>query len=125
MKNQINRKKWIGKSKFIEKEGSKMMVKKLVIVFVVAFFLITSQSLVIAQEKIELRQSVGIKEALIEHTGKRVSVTLDSGAELGGVITKVGDYLVHISKLTGKEYFDAFIRIDKISSLIIRAKSDR
>ena len=93
--------------------------------FVVAIFLVIFQSLVPAQEKIELRQSYGIKEVLIEYTGKRVSVTLDSGAVFEGILTKVGDHLIHISRLTGKEYFDAMIRVDKISSVVIRAKSDR
>jgi phosphate uptake regulator len=102
-----------------------MKIKLLVMVFVVAICFITFQDLVAAEDKIELRQSAGIKEVLAEFTGKRVSVTLDSGVELGGIITRVGDHLVHISRLTGRDYFDALIRIDRISSVIVRAKSDR
>jgi hypothetical protein len=92
---------------------------------VVAVFLIAFQSIVAAQEKIELRQDIGIKEALLQFTGKRVSVTLDSGTAYEGILTKVGDHLIHISRLTGKEYFDAVIRIDKISALVVRTRSDR
>ena len=91
----------------------------------VAIALLASQGLVAAQDRIELQPPAGIKEILTEFTGKRVSVTLDSGAELGGIITKVGDQLVHMSRLTGKEYFDAVIRIDKISSVTIRTRTDR
>ena len=102
-----------------------MRKKRFIMGFVVAIFLIISQGLVTAQEKIELQQSYGIKEVLIKYTGKRVSVTLDSGAVFEGILTKVGDHLVHISRLRGKEYFDAMIRVDKISSVVIRAKSGR
>lgn len=102
-----------------------MKAKRLMMGLVVAMFLIASQSIVAAQEKIELRQSIGMKEALMEFTGKRVSVTLDSGTAYEGILTKVGDHLIHISRLTGKEYFDAMIRIDKVNALVVRAKSGR
>lgn len=90
-----------------------------------AICFLTFQSISAAEEKLEFRQSSGIKEILIQFTGKKVSVILDSGGEMGGTITKVGDHLVHLSKLTGREYFDAVIRIDRINSVIIRVKTDR
>ena len=102
-----------------------MTAKRVMMGLVVAVFLIAFQSTVAAQEKIELRQDIGIKEALIQFTGKRVSVTLDSGTAYEGILTKVGDHLIHISRLTGKEYFDALLRIEKISALVVRTKSDR
>jgi len=100
-------------------------VKRVLLGLIVAVSMIASQSIVAAQDKIELRQDIGIKEALIQFTGKRVSVTLDSGTAYEGILTKVGDHLVHISRLTGKEYFDALIRIEKISGLVVRTKSGR
>lgn len=102
-----------------------MKVKRVLAGLIVAVSMIASQSIVAAQDKIELRQDIGIKEALIQFTGKRVSVTLDSGTAYEGILTKVGDHLVHISRLTGKEYFDAVIRIEKISALVVRTKSGR
>lgn len=102
-----------------------MEVKRVLVGLIVAVSMIASQSIVAAQDKIELRQDIGIKEALIQFTGKRVSVTLDSGTAYEGILTKVGDHLVHISRLTGKEYFDALIRIEKISGLVVRTKSGR
>ncbi len=102
-----------------------MRAKRMMMGLVVAVCLIAFQGMVSAQDKIELRQDIGIKEALIQFTGKRVSVILDSGTAYEGILIKVGDHLVHISKLTGKEYFDAVIRIEKISGLVVRAKSDR
>ena len=99
--------------------------KRVLVGLIVAVSMIASQSIVAAQDKIELRQDIGIKEALIQFTGKRVSVTLDSGTAYEGILTKVGDHLIHISRLTGKEYFDAVIRIEKISGLVVRTKSGR
>ena len=92
---------------------------------VAAIFLMASQGFVSAQEKLELRTPAGVKDILSEFSGKRVSVTLESGSGIEGVITKVGDHLVHFSRLTGKEYFDALIRIDKIIAVTIRTRTDR
>ncbi len=50
-------------------------------------------------------------------TGKKVYVTLDSGKTLSGMVKAVGNHLVHLEKLDGKEYFDALIRIENISAV--------
>jgi len=52
--------------------------------------------------------------------GKKVSVTLDSGNTLTGIVKEVGDHLVHLEKLDGKEYYDALIRIERIDALEAR-----
>ncbi len=99
-----------------------MRVRRVLLGLVVAIFLMVSLEVVSGQEKVELGQTAGIKEILTAFTGKLVYVRLESGAEMGGIITKVGDHLVHFSRLTGKEYFDALIRIDKIISVTIRTR---
>jgi hypothetical protein len=53
-------------------------------------------------------------------TGKKVNVTLDSGVIIVGLVKGVGDHLVHLEKLAGKEYFDALIRIDRIDAIDAR-----
>jgi small nuclear ribonucleoprotein (snRNP)-like protein len=47
-------------------------------------------------------------------TGKSVELTLTSGQKIVGVIKEVGDNLLHIEKIQGKEFYDALIRIDNI-----------
>ena len=50
-------------------------------------------------------------------TGKKIYVTLDSGKIIAGLVKEVGDHLVHLEKVEGKEYFDAVIRIESISAI--------
>lgn len=52
--------------------------------------------------------------------GKRVYVTLDSGKSFAGFVKEVGDHLVHLEKLDGKDFFDALIRIENISAIDAR-----
>ena len=96
----------------------------IVAVFVVVICLGFSQ-IVLAQEmKFELNKGFGMKEILASHEGKRVAIRLDGGEELEGVVTRVGDQLVHFSKLSKREFYDAVIRIDKINAMIFRARNN-
>lgn len=75
-----------------------------------------------AEEPYQLKQASVIKEVLFDHAGRKVSVRLDSGEELTGTVTKVGDHLVHVSRLSGRDFYDAVIRIDRVSAVIFRAR---
>ena len=72
--------------------------------------------------KLELKTSTSIKELLAELTGKRVAVRLESGEQIKGTVTMVGNSLAHISKLSGKDLYDAVASIDKVSAVIIKAR---
>ncbi|MBF0607651.1 MAG: hypothetical protein SFH39_06470 [Candidatus Magnetobacterium sp. LHC-1] len=65
-----------------------------------------------------------IKDALSERIGKRVILKMDSGETLEGTVTTVGEQVVTISKLTGKDFYDAIIRIDKINSVVFKAREN-
>jgi len=48
---------------------------------------------------------------------KKVYITLDSGKIFSGIVKAIGNHLIHLEKLDGKEYFDALIRIENISAI--------
>lgn len=52
--------------------------------------------------------------------GKKVHVTLESGKTLAGFVKEVGNHLIHLEKLDGKDFFDALIRIENISAIEAR-----
>jgi hypothetical protein len=49
--------------------------------------------------------------------GKKVTVTLNSGKTLTGMVKKVGNNLLHLEKLDNKNFYDALIRIEKIVAI--------
>lgn len=53
-------------------------------------------------------------------TGKKVHLSLLGGASLSGSVKAVGNDLLHLEKLEGKEYFDALIRITDIAAIDTR-----
>lgn len=93
-----------------------------VVLLVLCFGLFKSS---FAQEmKFELNKGYGMKEILTGYTGKRVAIRLNAGEELEGIVTSVGDHLVHISKLSRRDFYDAVIRIDKVDAVIFRVRTN-
>lgn len=70
--------------------------------------------------KFEPKTSTTLREALIDLKKERVSLTLESGEQIEGIVTMVGDSIVYVTQLTGKVYYDAVVSIDKISAITLR-----
>lgn len=100
-----------------------MRAKRMVVaVLIFTLCVVFSQGLFAQEAKFELNKGYGIKEILGTYEGKRVAIRLDGSEELEGIVTRVGDHLVHISKLSKRDFYDAVIRIDRIDAIIFRVR---
>ena len=90
---------------------------------VVAVILAFTCSDLIAQSKIDLQPSDTILSILQKNTGQTVELRMKSGEKIGGKVEKVGDKLVHLSQLTGAEFFDAAVDTSDVAAVIVRAKA--
>lgn len=75
---------------------------------------------VVPVEGVQYNVSAPLNANLKTLTGKTVDLTLASGQQLTGVVSNVGEHLMHLEKLQGKEFFDALIRIDSIVAISTR-----
>ena len=95
-----------------------------VILFCGAFFVAPvvsdAKQTIVAVEGANFNVGVSMGKNLKSFVGKRVSLTLVSGKNFDGIVKQVGKHLVHLEKISGKEYFDALIRIDNISAIDAR-----
>ena len=83
-------------------------------------FLFPSQSqarTVVPVEGSNFDLSATLADNLKSYTGKNVFVHLKSGTTLQGTVKAVGNGLVHLEKLNGKDFYDALIRIEEISAI--------
>ncbi len=81
---------------------------------------VQAESKVIAVEDVSYSINSSLAENLKSLVGKKVQVSLGSGDTVSGVVKEVGNHLVHLEKLKGKEYFDALIRIKNINAISTR-----
>jgi len=100
-----------------------MRVRIMTAVLVFSLVCIVSAGLLYAEEKkLVVNASDGIREVLTANIGKRVAVRTDAGEGLEGNIASVGLQVVHIEKLSGKDFYDAVVKIDRISSVTLRVR---
>lgn len=70
----------------------------------------------------QINLEITLAENLKAFQGKTVTVTLSSGQAVSGMVKDVKNGLLHLEKLAQKEFFDAVVIIDKISTVEVRVR---
>jgi hypothetical protein len=99
---------------------TEIMIMKNPLILAALFIAAVTCSSLLAQEKAALQPSTTVGGILQGSTGKSVELHLRSGEKMGGKVAQVTDNIVHLSNLTGAEYFDAFIDVKDVSAVIVR-----
>ena len=55
-------------------------------------------------------------------SGKSVELVLDNGKSYKGKLGAVGDHMVVVTELEGREFFDALVAIEQIAAIEVRAR---
>ncbi|MEA3207990.1 MAG: hypothetical protein QOE70_1047 [Chthoniobacter sp.] len=88
-----------------------------------ALFLALGAPVHAADTGLEFQDNDAVPVVLARQGGKVVELRLKSGEKIGGKVEKVGAKLVHLSQITGAEFFEAVVLLDDISAVVVRAKS--
>jgi len=72
---------------------------------------------------LDLNSPDAIRINLERFMGERITVSLTGGGELQGVVSKVGVTTLYITELTGREFFDAVVRLDHISAVVVKMRN--
>lgn len=72
---------------------------------------------------LDLDSPDSIRVNLEKCSGERVTISLIGGGELQGVVSKVGTTMLYLTELTGKEFFDAVVRLDHISAVTVKMRN--
>lgn len=72
---------------------------------------------------LDLNSLDAIRVNLEKFPGERVTLSLIGGGELQGVVSKIGTTALYITELTGREFFDAVVRLDHISAVTVKMRN--
>jgi hypothetical protein len=61
--------------------------------------------------------AASLSDNLKIYVGKDIYVHLKSGKTIQGYVKSVGNNLLHLEKLAGKEFYDALVLIEEISAI--------
>ena len=106
----------------------KKLNRNRIMVTVIALIMIFGVSSFIAPRSFSAGEE-GIKEAaafdvntsmmenLVTLKGKSVTLTLSSGQTITGIVSDVKGNLLHLAKISQKEFYDALVAIDHITAI--------
>ena len=73
-------------------------------------------------QEVSVSASDSVQTVLAARKGKSVTVRLAGGQDLTGVVREATGKLVVIGSLSGREFFDAVVPLEKIEAVLIRTK---
>ncbi len=100
-------------SKFTEKSAYYSLILVVLCLLFIPFFASAAPELV-PVEGAQYNVNTALNANLKALTGKNVEISMSSGQKIQGTIKVVGEQLLHIEKIQGKEFNDALIKIDNI-----------
>lgn len=65
-----------------------------------------------------------VRDVLAKQVGKSVTLRLQGGEELSGKVQTVGKELVVLSPVTGRDFFDAAVRVDSVAAVLVRVRGN-
>ena len=83
---------------------------------------VSAPSILAAEGKLEFQASDTVGTVLERHIGKVVELRLKSGEKISGKVEVVGAQLVHLSQITGAEFYDAVVVLDDIGAVTVRVR---
>jgi len=74
------------------------------------------------EQRFEIRAGESVKTVLDDAVGKQVTLLMISGQELTGTVAKVGDHVVQLMRLSGRDFFDGVILLERVDGVILKVR---
>jgi hypothetical protein len=75
------------------------------------------------ESSVDINSPDVMKSLLEQQVGKRVKIKLSSGQDVEGKVAKVGSHAVQLTELVGMELFDATVKLEQITAVIVRVRT--
>jgi hypothetical protein len=75
-----------------------------------------------AKQFVQLNAGIPLADNLAALKGKTATIYLASGQSMTGIVKDVKDNVLHLEKISQKEFYDALIRVDLISAIEARVR---
>ncbi len=69
------------------------------------------------KEVVEYKLNISFDDNLLMFKGKYVRISLSSGQIMSGTVKDVKGGLLHLERLSGRDFFDALIRVKDVSAM--------
>lgn len=111
--------------KRLERRSLLVVIIALIVIFGVNPFVVP-QSFSAGEEGIKEAASFNVNTSMMENLvglkGKSVTLTLSSGQTISGIVSDVKGNLLHLAKISQKEFYDALVAIDHITAIEMKVR---
>lgn len=73
-------------------------------------------------EALSIKAGDTLQKQVASLKGKKITVKLQGTDELTGIVKESTNELLHLGELSGKEFFDAIIDMNKVTAILVRTK---
>ncbi|MHB8834977.1 MAG: hypothetical protein ACYC9Y_04635 [Candidatus Methylomirabilia bacterium] len=74
------------------------------------------------EQKFEIQPGESVETVLGNAVGKTVTLLMAFGQEVTGTVAKVGDNFVHLARLSGRDFFDGVILLERVDGVILKVR---
>jgi hypothetical protein len=71
---------------------------------------------------LQVEKADTVRTLLARQMDKKVTVVLAQGQELTGTVRSVGDGVLHLSELSGRDFYDAVVDLQKIAAVLVKVR---
>jgi hypothetical protein len=75
-----------------------------------------------AKDPVQLNAAMSLTDNLSALTGKSVTIHFAGGQSMTGIVKEVKNGILHLEKLSQKEFYDGLVSIDKIAAMETRVR---
>jgi hypothetical protein len=72
--------------------------------------------------ELKLGANDSMQSVLLAHKGAKVTLRVQSGQDITGVVRDVNSEIVQIGAVSGREFYDAMVSLDAIEAIYLRTK---
>jgi hypothetical protein len=102
-----------------------VVIIALIVIFGINPFVVP-QSFSASEEGIKEAAGFNVNTSMMENLaglkGKSVTLTLSSGQTISGIVSDVKGNLLHLAKISQKEFYDALVAIDHITAIEMKVR---
>ncbi|MGA2400730.1 MAG: hypothetical protein ABSG91_03370 [Syntrophobacteraceae bacterium] len=104
--------------------GKQTLVAIIALTMIFGFnLLIMAKNVPAAQtETVQFNVDTSMMENLVVLKGKSVTIYLASGQTITGVVNGVKGNLLHLGKISQKDFYDALVALDRISAIEMKVR---
>ena len=73
----------------------------------------------------QIQPTDNLRGILQARVGEQLYIQTRNGSEINGKLEAVGEQVIQVSRIAGRDFYDAVVRIDAVETVIVKVRGPR